>query len=339
MLGWYHEQGVHGTQGRVCIEHRAGYVWNPGQGIHGTRGRVCRVCMEPWALNNYGSKCTIGLARRLWIGGNHPGQGTIKYPCQGMHVLYSYPGQGALFIPCSGYVPFLVPWPGCTAHTLLRVPWSGYEYGTYPDLGPGRQNQSYARYPEQGMTSVWPISWSYTGIDWPGYDTGFAVVSKKNQLGRASLCALRHVILNSFPFQCNPTEWAEQQFHVQCTCDVFAHAPFSLLDKISPINSVSSGAWYTWPWHYSISIKTTKQNLKDAHDVMNDFFLAVCMILTAAPSFFVMFLFLRNSHSLFPWQATFFFFFFFFFFFKKKPKLHHKERIGSKMAMEFDMLN
>ena len=65
MLGWYHEQGVHGTQGRVCIEHRAGYVWNPGQGIHGTRGRVCRVCMEPWAGNNYGSKCTIGLARRL----------------------------------------------------------------------------------------------------------------------------------------------------------------------------------------------------------------------------------------------------------------------------------
>ena len=32
MLGWYHEQGVHGTQGRVCIEHRAGYAWNPGQG-------------------------------------------------------------------------------------------------------------------------------------------------------------------------------------------------------------------------------------------------------------------------------------------------------------------
>ena len=187
MLGWYHEQGVHGTQGRVCIEHRAGYVWNPGQGIHGTRGRVCRVCMEPWAGNNYGSKCTIGLARRLWIGGNHPGQGTIKYPCQGMHVLYSYPGQGALFIPCSGYVPFLVPWPGCTAHTLLRVPWSGYEYGTYPDLGPGRQNQSYARYPEQGMTSVWPISWSYTGIDWPGYDTGFAVSRQSRRQIEASI--------------------------------------------------------------------------------------------------------------------------------------------------------
>ena len=26
------------------------------------------------------------------------------------------------------------------------------------------------------MTSVWPISWSYTGVDWPGYATGFAVV-------------------------------------------------------------------------------------------------------------------------------------------------------------------
>ena len=25
------------------------------------------------------------------------------------------------------------------------------------------------------MTSVWPISWSYTGVDWPGYATGFAV--------------------------------------------------------------------------------------------------------------------------------------------------------------------
>ena len=59
MLGWYHEQGVHGTRGRVCIEHRAGYVWNPGQGIHETRGRVCRVCMEPWPGNTYGSKCTI----------------------------------------------------------------------------------------------------------------------------------------------------------------------------------------------------------------------------------------------------------------------------------------
>ena len=48
--------------------------------------------------------------------------GINKIPMLG-YVPYSYPGQdsSALFIPCSGYVPFLVPWPGCTAHTLLRV--------------------------------------------------------------------------------------------------------------------------------------------------------------------------------------------------------------------------
>ena len=27
------------------------------------------------------------------------------------------------------------------------------------------------------MTSVWPIPWSYAGVDWPGYATGFAVVT------------------------------------------------------------------------------------------------------------------------------------------------------------------
>ena len=131
--------------------------------MHGTLGRE-----HLWVkVHNMISQKIMNRRKSSWPGNN-------KIPLSG-YVRYSYPGQGALFIPCSGYVPFLVPWPWCTAHTLLRVPWSGYEYGTYPDLGPGRQNQSYARYPEQGMTSVWPISWSYTGVDWPGYATGFAV--------------------------------------------------------------------------------------------------------------------------------------------------------------------